>query len=98
MANKMLFGYNFGKLSIAVIPAHQAKAEKGDWMDVDVTELHDDIQLAYEVYKEAYKVAKAHKAHFEALMKDHAGLEDQPKAAPKARQRQSLADYLASRT
>ncbi len=93
-ATKMLFGYNFGKLSIAIIPLSQAKAEKSDWQEIDIDTMDDDMRLAYDSYKDAYRDMKAAREAFEASMRDAAGIADhtaKPAAAPK---RQSLADYL----
>ncbi len=95
MTMKMLFGYNFGKLSIAVIPQAQDKAERGDWREIDVTSLDDDIADAYEEYKDCYRLMKEAKALFEGKMRAKAGLAE-PKATPKvAKGSLSLADFLA---
>ncbi len=96
MANKMLFGYNFGKLSIAVIPQGQDKAERDDWTAIDVASLPDDIGDAYEEYKDCYRLMKDAKAMFEGKMRAQAGLtEAKPQAKP-AKGSLSLADFLAS--
>ena len=96
MTMKMLFGYNFGKLSIAVIPQAQDKAERGDWREIDVNSLPDDIGDAYEEYKDCYRLMKEAKARFEGKMRDQAGLQE-AKATPKASKGSlSLADFLAS--
>ena len=57
MAMKMLFGYNFGKLSVAIVPAHVKQADKGDWQEIDPASLTDELQDAYQEYKDAYALA-----------------------------------------
>ena len=94
MAMKMLFGYNFGKLSIAVIPASQEKADRDDWTAIDPASLPDDIADAYEEYKDCYRLMKEAKAAFEGKMRDKAGLVE-AKATPKpAKGSLTLAAFL----
>lgn len=96
MAMKMLFGYNFGRLSIAAIPQTQAKAEKEDWIDVDVTKLDQSVADAYEVYKEARAIANDLRKEFETKFKASVGYKDTPKVKP-VQPKRSLAEYLAER-
>ncbi len=95
MTMKMLFGYNFGKLSIAVIPQWQDKAERENWTAIDVASLPDDIGDAYEEYKDCYKLMKAAKATFETAMREQAGLQEAKPQAKPAKGSLSLADFLA---
>ena len=96
MSMKMLFGYNFGKLSIAVIPLSQAKADKEDWQEVDLDELSPEIRKAYEEYKASYKVTKGHREYFEAVMRGMADIHTPVKAKAAKVARPSLAEYLAN--
>jgi len=97
MTRKMLFGYNFGKLSIAIIPAVQAKAEKQDWVEIEPASLDETAFAAYRDYKAQYAKAKAARELFEQAMRDAAGIATAPAPKPAGAARQSLADYLASR-
>lgn len=96
--NKLLFGYNWGKASIAIIPVRQDKADKNDWQDVDFSELDPECETAYEAYKAAYKAAKAAREQYEALMRGAIGIDShvsQRRVAAKVRR--TLAAYLAER-
>ena len=95
MALKLLFGYNFGKLSLAAIPQDQAKADKEDWIEVHPSTLPEDIADAYEIYKEAYREMKDYRLAFEAKMRAHLGVTEQAK--PVAKPKLSLSEYLARR-
>ena len=104
MSLKMLFGYNFGKLSLAVIPATQKTAKKEDWQDVDPATLSEELQVLHAEYKDAYAALKATperkavddtRKAFEAAMRETAGIVAAPKAAAKGSV--SLADFIASR-
>lgn len=101
---KMLFGYNFGKLSIAVIPQTQKKAEKEDWAEIDPNSLEDSLQDLYLEYKDRYQAYKDSpaavamrdaRAAFELGMRDTAGLKASPKVAKASKGSLSLADFLA---
>ena len=96
--NKLLFGYNWGKASIAIIPVRQDKADKSDWQDVDFSELPGDCETAYEAYKAAYKAAKAAREQYEALMRGAIGVDSVRRERPVAKPKRTLADYLAERT
>jgi TPP-dependent pyruvate/acetoin dehydrogenase alpha subunit len=94
MANKMLFGYNFGKLSIAVIPAYQDRADKEDWKQIDPNSLPEDMLAAYELYREASREAGELRKAFEDKVKAAAGFKAEAKPAPKGAV--SLASFLGS--
>ena len=97
--NKLLFGYNWGKASIAIIPVRQEKADKSDWQDVDFSELDPECEAAYEAYKVAYKAAKAAREAYETLMRNAIGIDshaEQRRAV--AKPKRTLASYLAERT
>lgn len=104
MANKMLIGYNFGRLTIAVIPQEQKKADKEDWREIDPDSLPDELSALYDDYKEWYKLAqetkemvaaKEAKAAFETAMREQAGLATAAKAKA-SNKAVSLSDFLAS--
>ena len=101
---KMLFAYNFGKLSLAVIPDSQKKAEKSDWTEIDPETLPDDCQDLLVEYKDAYHDAhntpqyqamKTAKAAFEAAMRSTGGCST-GKAKAKSSKAVSLASFLTS--
>ena len=96
MTMKMLFGYNFGKLSVARIPQDQDKAEREDWTAIDVASLPEDIADAYEEYKDCYRLMKVAKATFETAMREQAGLAEAKVVSKPAKGSLSLADFLAS--
>ena len=79
MAMKMLFGYMFGKLAVAVIPSYQDKAERDDWRKIDPATLPNEVANAYEAYREANAMAADARRDFEKLFRDTVGFE-QPKA------------------
>lgn len=94
MAMKMLFGYNFGKLSVAVIPAGQDKADRDDWQEIDPASLPDALGDLYQEYKDAYSLAKDAREAFEAAMRDAAGIKAPVKVAKAGAKARSLADFL----
>lgn len=94
--NKMLIGYNFGKLSVAIIPATQAKAEKDDWATVDPTTLPSHVQNAYKDYKDAYQVMKEAREVFEQMLREETGIVSPTKVATKGQTKPlSMADLMA---
>ena len=94
--NKMLFGYNFGKLSVAIIPAGQAKAERGDWQEIDANTLPPAAKAKYEAYKAKYREAKGLKDEFEALLREAAGIKGETKAEKAAVPKLTLSQFIAS--
>lgn len=93
---KLVFGYNFGKLSVAVVKSEGQTLGKGDWREIDPATMTPELQEAYGKLKEARRLAAVAKGEFEAMMTKAAGFEAKPtvaKASPKA---VSLADYLAT--
>ena len=93
---KLVFGYNFGKLSVAIVKTVGQKLDKGDWTTIDPDSLSPELQQAYSELREARKLANEVRAKFEAMMTKEVGLEPEAKPEPKAKKALSLADYIAA--
>jgi hypothetical protein len=98
---KALFGYNFGRASIAIIPDSQKKASKEDWTQVDFATLPSEAQVAFKAFQdyneelkatEAFKRVQAARTEYEMIMRSVLGIKSDKLS------KQSFADYLASRT
>lgn len=71
---KLLFGYNFGKLSTAVIPADQAKAEKGDWLEINPDTMPTPMRKLYDDYKASASATKLAREAFESAFRRDMGI------------------------
>ena len=80
---QMRFGYNFGKLSIAVVP-EGTEPTKDDWKELDPNTLPEGERNAYQAYKSHYKAMKEAKVTFENRLRNRCGLVAVVKAQPKA--------------
>jgi len=69
----MFFGYNFGKLSLAI--TRGKRPEKGDWKEINPVSLGGEIKTAYNEYKAAYKLAKEAREAFERKVRTAAGID-----------------------
>ena len=79
MAKQMVFGYNFGKLSIAVVEAGE-KAEREDWRELDPSSLPKDIEAQYNAYVELRREANSAKQLFENALRVKLGFEQKARA------------------
>lgn len=89
---KMLFGYNFGKLSIAMV---EDRAEKEDWNEIDPESLSTASRVAYDAYRVQRKKAGELKAEFERIMRREAGIVSGEKTQKASKSAISLSDFLA---
>lgn len=83
---KLLFGYNFGKLSVAVLPADQLKADKTDWLEINPDTLTPATRKLYDAYKLQASITKSAREAFETDMRGHMGIASaiKPTASTKA--------------
>ena len=90
---RMFIGYNFGKLSVAVIGDGVEKPQKEDWRNIDPATLPDDVRRAYTEYKDSYAVTAEFRKDFERKLRSLGGITT-PVVRKNATRSFSLADAI----